>query len=409
MCKQNLKKCNMNFRALTLAFFPIQTSAQLVIKLFHFYNAYEDPSLPPGVEAIYDDAGEDSFVARSGDVSTYFGFPDGLFDIVFDTYNNMDFIIADNSNVTFPGMIIPPGRAEHFYYDFKNRPSFSVMTSAEPNFNVTTEVVGCCKGGIPIPFTNDYNTINPGRNVTYGDTFKGNAVIKVSILEGTDLSMVGSKFRHKVFIAPPMSIYSTITDADSTGGVEMANALSVANDMRLKDAKVPNFPPFADDADSGLFLTEITGDTVTMTVTDVSGMSSTTLDDETFGMYFDTYKDIGFVSLENVDLDLKVTLDIIPAGTPITFPKMDNINEFLPSSFQGGGFSIKFSAGTNFFVGQSLSIKYYEPPKTCDDMIFPSWPRYLCTSLPKSSCTAFYNSTHVYAQVCPTKCGVLGC
>jgi len=381
----------------------------VLVTIHHCYNAFEDPSLPPGEIGIYDDAGTTSFTSDTGNAVWYYGFPDGLFNIEFDTFNDMDMTIVDPSSVTFPDKIIPPGRAEHYYFDYENKVAFAVIASFDPNFNVTAEVFSCCDRSVPVPFTNDYNTLSPNANFTAPDTFTGRSVLKVSILEGTDLSVVGSKFRHMARSVPPMTLYSTVADS-STGGVEMANALSIANAMRAKDAKIENFPPIGDDADSGLFFTEITGDTVTMTVTDVSGLESTTLDgDSMVGMYFDANKPIGFVEMDTVDPDLNVVLTIHPAGTPLTFPKMDSVYEYVPPTFIGDGFSVKFAAGTKFAVGQSLSFKYYQPPMTCDDMVFPTWPMYLCSSLPQSSCKDSYNATHVYAQVCPSKCGVMGC
>ena len=107
--------------------------------------------------------------------------------------------------------------------------------------------------------------------------------------------------------------------------------------------------------DSGLFFTEITGDTVTMTVTDVSGLKSTTLEgDSMVGIYFDANKPMGYVQMDTVDPELNLVLDIYPAGSPITFPKMDAVYDFLPPTFVEAGFSVKFTAGSKFVVGQSL-------------------------------------------------------
>jgi len=400
----------MNFRSLALALLPIHASAQLNVIILHTYNAFVDPSYPAGSINVYDDAGKTNFYADSGNPTQYNGFPDGLFDIVFDTYNNMDFIIRDPSSVTYPDKIIPPGHEEIYYFDYFNAVRFAVIESFDPNFNVTAEIYGMGDAGtIPIPFTNDNNSARPGSNFTVGDFFEGRGVIKISILEGTDLSVIGSKFRHKARSVPPMTLYATVTNNVGTETDEFANGVSLANAMRAKDARIPDFPPFGDSG-KGLFTTRITGDTVTMTVSDISGLPTPTITgDDAISIYVDSNKDLGSIYIDTVDPGLNVTVKMVTAGTPLAFGKMSNITEFIPPTFAGDGFIIRFLGGTNWAVNQTLTFKYYERTDSCDDMLLPTWPKFVCSYLPTSSCIDPYNSTHVFAQVCPTQCGMLPC
>ena len=400
----------MKFGSLALALLPIHALAQLDVEIINTYNAFVDPSYPAGSINFYDAAGQTNFYAETGLSTEYNGFPDGLFDIVFDTYSDMDFIIRDPSSVKYPDKIIPPGHAEIYYFDYNQPVVFTVIQSFDSNFNVTAEMEGYGDAGtIPIPFTNDNNSAKAGSNATVRDFFEGIGVIKISILEGTDLSVIGSRFRHRARAAPPMTLYSTVTNTVGTETIELANALSIGNTMRSNDARIPDFPPFGDSG-KGLFNTQVTTDTVTMTVSDISGLPTPTITgDDAISIYFDTNKDLGSIYVDTVDSGLNFTLDIVTAGTPITFGKMPNVTDYLQPAFIGDGYIVRFLAGTAWAVNQTLTFKYYLPTDSCDDMLFPTWPRYVCSFLPTSSCIDPYNSTHAFAQVCPTSCGMMNC
>ena len=280
----------MHLSFLALALLPCLAHGRTTVTAEHIYNAFYDTPNYGNDLVIYEETGPVSFDSDTGDTVTINGFPDNLFDIVFDTFNDITFTIKDSKSVKFPNKIIPKGRTEVYFFEYNLPAKYVTLKAKDNNFNVSVSYVDQTDG-YKYPFV--YKSSLASSNFDSSKLpaiFKGGAIIKVEIKENTDLSQEGTSFTHMLRAEPPISIYATeFTKAEP---VEVAIGFSIFNGMRTGSAQVNSFP-----GTSELFDISMTKENITMTVKKSGG----TVPQYThYKYYFDISQNVTDAYLSNV-------------------------------------------------------------------------------------------------------------